>query len=117
MQREAERFARRLQWDLRGRRLVMTDCWMNVMPANTYHTLHLHPHSVLSGTYYVQTPPGSVALKLEDPRMPMYMNAPVRVGTGSTRCITPSNRKPGISSCSKAGLGTKCRRTDRGGHE
>jgi uncharacterized protein (TIGR02466 family) len=82
MQREVDRFARALRWDLRGRRLVMTDCWMNVMPANTYHTLHLHPHSVLSGTYYLQTPPGSVALKLEDPRMPMYMNAPVRVGTG-----------------------------------
>ena len=82
MQVEAERFAKQLKWDLKGRRLRMTDCWMNVMPANTYHTLHLHPHSVLSGTYYVSTPPGSIGLKLEDPRMPMYMNAPVRTGSG-----------------------------------
>lgn len=82
MQREAERFAKALRWDLRGRELRMTDCWVNVMPANTYHTLHLHPHSVLSGTYYVSTPPGSIGLKLEDPRMAMYMNAPVRTGTG-----------------------------------
>ena len=58
--------------------LSMTSCWLNVMPKNTYHTLHLHPHSVLSGTYYVTAPKGSVSLKLEDPRMGLYMNAPVR---------------------------------------
>lgn len=74
----AGRFARELGWQLRGRHLEMTACWMNVMPQHTYHTLHLHPHSALSGTYYVQVPPGSSCLKLEDPRMPMYMHAPVR---------------------------------------
>ncbi|MFM8313582.1 MAG: 2OG-Fe(II) oxygenase family protein, partial [Deltaproteobacteria bacterium] len=42
------------------------------------HTLHTHPHSVVSGAYYVQTPPQSVPLRIEDPRMAFYMNAPVR---------------------------------------
>jgi uncharacterized protein (TIGR02466 family) len=31
---------------------------------------------VLSGTVYVAIPPGSSALKLEDPRLPMMMAAP-----------------------------------------
>ncbi len=78
MQPHATKFAKSLGWELKGCHLRMTTCWMNVMPKNSYHTLHLHPHSVISGTYYVSTPKGSVSLKLEDPRMPMYMNAPVR---------------------------------------
>ncbi|HEY0324743.1 MAG TPA: 2OG-Fe(II) oxygenase family protein, partial [Allosphingosinicella sp.] len=36
------------------------------------------PHSVVSGTIYVAVPPGSGALKLEDPRLPMMMAAPTR---------------------------------------
>jgi len=79
MQPHAEAFAKKLGWEMKGCTLRMTTCWMNVMPKHAYHTLHLHPHSVLSGTYYVSTPKGSVSLKLEDPRMPMYMNAPVRL--------------------------------------
>jgi uncharacterized protein (TIGR02466 family) len=33
---------------------------------------------VISGTVYVAVPPGSGALKLEDPRLPMMMAAPPR---------------------------------------
>lgn len=80
MQPHAKAFAKRLGWKLKGCHLQMTSCWMNVMAANTYHPLHLHPHSVISGTYYVSTPKGSSGLKIEDPRMPLYMNAPVREG-------------------------------------
>ena len=36
-------FAARLPYDLAGRRLAMTDCWLNVMPAGVVHSLHLHP--------------------------------------------------------------------------
>jgi uncharacterized protein (TIGR02466 family) len=74
----ARRFARQLDFDLRGRKLSMTDCWVNVMPRGVAHGLHLHPHSVISGTYYVQVPPGSSAIKLEDPRLDRYMAAPPR---------------------------------------
>ena len=72
------RFARELAYDMRGRALVMTDCWVNVMPARTVHSLHLHPLSFVSGTYYVQTPPGSSALKFEDPRLSKMMAVPPR---------------------------------------
>ena len=80
LQPRAEAFARAQGWRMKGLSLEMTACWMNVMPRNTYHSLHLHPHSVISGAYYVATPKGSVSLKLEDPRMACYMNAPVREG-------------------------------------
>jgi uncharacterized protein (TIGR02466 family) len=74
--KEAEKFAKKLGWNLKGLELQMTDCWANIMPQGTHHTLHFHPHSVISGAFYLTTPPGSVALKLEDPRMSFYMNAP-----------------------------------------
>lgn len=76
MAKEAESFAKKLGWNLKGLELQMTDCWANIMPQGTYHTLHFHPHSVMSGAFYVTTPPASVALKLEDPRMSFFMNAP-----------------------------------------
>ena len=69
-------FARRLPYDLRGRSLAMTDCWLNVMPAGVVHSLHLHPTSFVSGTYYVQVPKGAGALKVEDPRLSKMMAAP-----------------------------------------
>lgn len=74
----AKRFATELAYDMRGRSLVMTDCWVNIMPARTVHSLHLHPLSFISGTYYVQTPPGSPVLKFEDPRLSKMMAAPPR---------------------------------------
>ena len=56
----------------------MTDCWLNVMPAGVTHSLHLHPTSFLSGTYYVAVPTGASALKFEDPRLSRLMAAPPR---------------------------------------
>jgi uncharacterized protein (TIGR02466 family) len=77
MQPHAKEFAKAHQWQMRGLSLEMTACWMNIMPKHTYHTLHFHPHSVISGAYYVTAPKGSVSLRLEDPRMSHFMNAPV----------------------------------------
>jgi uncharacterized protein (TIGR02466 family) len=78
LERHVRAFARALEWDLEGRRLAMTDCWVNIMPRRTAHSLHLHPLSTLSGTYYVQTPTGSPGLKFEDPRLERFMAAPPR---------------------------------------
>jgi len=80
LQPHVEKYAKALGWHLRGWTLHMNACWMNIMPAGAYHTMHVHPHSVVSGTYYVNSPPGCSSLKLEDPRMPLYMNAPDRNG-------------------------------------
>ncbi len=78
LRRHVNAYAKALQWDLGGRDLVMTDCWVNLMPPGVVHSLHLHPLSVLSGTYYVRTPPRSSGLKLEDPRLDRFMAAPPR---------------------------------------
>lgn len=76
--RHVHAYSKAQQWNLRGRKLVMTDCWVNVMPKGCAHSFHLHPQSVISGTYYVHTPRGCPGLKFEDPRLSRLMAAPVR---------------------------------------
>lgn len=76
--RHVRAYAKALDWDLGGRGLRMTDCWINIMPHGVTHSLHLHPNSVVSGTYYVSTPKGCAGLKFEDPRLAALMAAPPR---------------------------------------
>jgi uncharacterized protein (TIGR02466 family) len=76
--RHVQSYVRTLAWDLQGGRLVMTDCWLNIMPKGCAHSFHIHPHAVISGTYYVQTPAGSAGIKFEDPRLVMQMASPLR---------------------------------------
>ncbi len=78
LDRHASAFARALHLDLAGARLTLDSMWINVLDPGGVHTGHVHPHSVLSGTYYVRTPVGASALKLEDPRLPLMMAAPPR---------------------------------------
>ncbi len=70
------RFARALDFDLRGHALAMTDCWVNIMGRGAVHGLHLHPHASISGTYYVRLPSGVPGIKFEDPRLASFMAAP-----------------------------------------
>lgn len=78
LDRHVKKFARELELDLEGRELTMTDCWVNIMPRQVVHSLHLHPLSTISGTYYVRTPRSSSGLKFEDPRLERFMAAPPR---------------------------------------
>lgn len=71
-------FAKALSFDLGGRKLKLDSIWANVLAPGGAHSGHIHPHSVLSGTVYVDVPDGSSALKLEDPRLPLMMAAPPR---------------------------------------
>lgn len=70
------KFIEDLEYDIESKGLCMTDCWLNIMPTGTHHSGHIHPHSVISGTYYLQVPEDSPAIKFEDPRLNMMMNAP-----------------------------------------
>ncbi|WP_394648538.1 TIGR02466 family protein [uncultured Sphingomonas sp.] len=81
LDRHVAAFAKEAGFDLGGRRLKLDSLWVNVMKPGGTHSGHLHPHSVVSGTFYVAVPEGSGALKLEDPRLPMLMAAPPRDGT------------------------------------
>jgi uncharacterized protein (TIGR02466 family) len=78
LRRHVNAYAKSLELDLTNRELCMTDCWINVMPQHVVHSLHLHPLSTISGTYYVSTPKGCAGLKLEDPRLDRFMAAPPR---------------------------------------
>jgi uncharacterized protein (TIGR02466 family) len=78
LDRHARTFADQLAFDLGAGRLRLDSLWVNVLKPGAAHSGHIHPHSVLSGTYYVAVPPGSSALKLEDPRLPLMMAAPPR---------------------------------------
>lgn len=91
------RFARELDMDLRGRAITMTDLWVNIMPENAAHSLHLHPLAFISGTYYVVTPRGCPGLKFEDPRLARFMAAPPK-----TAGARPWNR-PHITYPARAG--------------
>lgn len=77
--RHARAYAAALEFDLRGRTVRMTDCWVNIMPPTAAHSLHLHPLAFISGTYYVATPAGCPGLKFEDPRLSKFMAAPPRL--------------------------------------
>jgi uncharacterized protein (TIGR02466 family) len=78
LKRHVAIFTQAAQWDLQGHELEMTDCWINIMPRQVVHGLHLHPASTLSGTYYVRVPRGSPGIKFEDPRLDRFMAAPPR---------------------------------------
>ena len=69
-------FARKAEFDPAKRKLTLDSLWINVMTKGAVHAPHLHPHSVISGTYYVTAPPGSGAIRFEDPRLAMLMAAP-----------------------------------------
>lgn len=64
-----------------GKKLRLDSLWVNILKPGGTHSGHIHPHSVVSGTVYVAVPPGSGALRLEDPRLPLMMAAPSRPDT------------------------------------
>ena len=70
-------FVKDLGFDLQGKKLKCDSFWINILPQGGMHASHIHPHSVISGTTYVAMPEGASALKLEDPRLPMMMTAPL----------------------------------------
>jgi uncharacterized protein (TIGR02466 family) len=97
LRRHIKAYAAALELDIIGRELAMTDCWINVMPQHVAHSLHLHPLSTISGTYYVRTPKGCAGLKLEDPRLDRFMAAPPRKADASV------NMRPWVTVPAEAG--------------
>ena len=85
--RHVAKFAREVQFDLNGRKLKLDSLWINVMNKGAIHAPHIHPHSVISGTYYVTAPPKSGAIRFEDPRLGLMMAAPLR-----KKAARPENR-------------------------
>ncbi|MBA3666506.1 MAG: hypothetical protein H0W65_02130 [Sphingomonas sp.] len=75
--RHASIVANELAFDL-GRKPKLDSLWVNLLKPGGHHSAHIHPHSILSGTLYVEAPAGSGAIRFEDPRLGLMMAAPVR---------------------------------------
>ena len=74
-------FARDLSWEIKPK---LDSLWVNLLKTSGQHSGHIHPHSVLSGTFYVEVPAGSGAIRFEDPRLPLMMSAPPRADSFAT---------------------------------
>lgn len=81
LDRHVAAFVKAAGFDTGGRRLRLDSLWVNLLKPGGAHSGHIHPHSAVSGTIYLAVPPGSGALRLEDPRLPLMMAAPLREGT------------------------------------
>ena len=80
------------------RKLRLDSMWVNQLPVSGSHRAHIHPHSILSGTLYVDVPKGSGAIAFEDPRLPMMMAAPPRADgvPEELRTIVTVEPRPGL---------------------
>ena len=78
--KHAAAFARDCAFHL-PRKPKLDSLWVNLLRGPGHHSGHIHPHSIISGTLYVEVPKGSGAIRFEDPRLPLMMAAPPRPGT------------------------------------
>jgi len=71
------KFAKECAFSL-PRPLRLDSVWVNQLPPKGHHRAHIHPHSTISGTLYVEIPKGSGSICFEDPRLASMMAAPSR---------------------------------------
>jgi uncharacterized protein (TIGR02466 family) len=78
IERHVNAFADATAFDLGRRKLKLDNIWINILAPGGVHTSHIHPHSVVSGTFYAAVPEGASAIQFEDPRLGFMMAAPPR---------------------------------------
>jgi uncharacterized protein (TIGR02466 family) len=71
------RFIKELKFEASFNQFFLSRLWINIMPQNCYHAWHIHPLSVISGTFYLQLPKSKSPIRFEDPRLHSFMNRPV----------------------------------------
>jgi uncharacterized protein (TIGR02466 family) len=74
---DAVSFAKECGFNL-ARKPKLDSLWVNLLKSGGHHSGHIHPHSLISGTLYVEVPKGSGSIRFEDPRLPLMMAAPPR---------------------------------------
>ena len=90
-------FAKECAFEL-PRRPRLDSLWVNLLRGPGHHSGHIHPHSIISGTLYIEVPKGSGAIRFEDPRLPMMMAAPTRAADG------PEDLRSFVTVAPRAGL-------------
>ena len=76
LEKPVRAYIQHLDWAFPLSSFYLSKLWVNVMPAGCYHAWHIHPLSVISGTFYVQAAPEHSPIRFEDPRLNMFMNRP-----------------------------------------
>jgi len=77
LDKQVATYVKELGWDILPSELHLSKMWANIMPRGTIHTGHIHPLSVISGTFYVSLSKKNVpALTFEDPRFTQMMAVP-----------------------------------------
>ena len=94
--KHAATFAAELAFDL-PRKPKLDSLWVNLLKSGGQHSGHIHPHSILSGTLYVEVPDNAGAIRFEDPRLPQMMAAPTR------RSDAPEERRPFVTVAPRVG--------------
>ena len=95
--KHAAAFAQECAFDL-ARKPKLDSLWANLLRGSGHHSGHIHPHSIISGTLYVEVPKGSGAIRFEDPRLPLMMAAPTRLADA------PEELRPFVSVEPRPGL-------------
>lgn len=95
--KHAGTFAQECAFNL-ARKPKLDSLWVNLLRGSGHHSAHIHPHSIISGTLYVEVPKGCGAIRFEDPRLPMMMAAPTR------RTDAPNELQPFVTVQPKPGL-------------
>lgn len=81
-----------------SKKLRMNSLWVNILKPGGMHSGHIHPHSVISGTIYIDVPEGAGGLRFEDPRLAMLMAAPTRTADA------PEHLRPFVTVAPQAGM-------------
>jgi uncharacterized protein (TIGR02466 family) len=95
--RHVAAFAQDCAFDL-PRKLRMDSLWVNIIKPGGQHSGHIHPHSAVSGTIYIEVPEGAGGLRFEDPRLPLMMAAPTR------RADAAEDRRPFVTIAPAPGM-------------
>lgn len=95
--KHAATFAEECAFDL-ARKPKLDSLWVNLLRGSGHHSGHIHPHSIISGTLYIEVPKGSGAIRFEDPRLPLMMAAPMR------RNDAPEELRPFVTIQPRPGL-------------
>jgi uncharacterized protein (TIGR02466 family) len=97
LSKHAASFAQECAFDL-ARKPRLDSLWVNLLRGSGHHSGHIHPHSIISGTLYVEVPEGSGPIRFEDPRLPMMMAAPTRMNDApeELRSFVSVEPRPGL---------------------
>ncbi|MEQ8952573.1 MAG: TIGR02466 family protein [Gammaproteobacteria bacterium] len=69
-------YGRKQHWDWDNFEPLMTQMWCNINSQYSYHGVHNHPYSQISGVIYIKVGENAPAITFRDPRLARWMVPP-----------------------------------------